>query len=204
MANWDLIGSTSLADALSRGAPRDATTQWWNTYGKQAAATTGPKWNDISGYFGQALSGLTGEVEKMYQSGKRRAMGDIAMQSVNAGMANTLNLPSADIAYDEANRPATNLGLAQTKASIVTDLGKTAAGIYGENLGAQTSRYGIDMGAATARSNASLDYQSSAANRAWQQYLGELELKYKASGQGGFAPGATTYTGPVTQSNLFG
>ena len=100
----------------------------------------------------------------MYQQGKRRTLADIAMQSVNAGMANTLNMPAAGIAYDEANRAQTNLALGTQKAGILTGLGQTAAGMYGQNLGAQTQRYGIDVGAS-----------SDAASRALQQYIANLQ-----------------------------
>jgi hypothetical protein len=61
------------------------------------------------------------------------------MQSVQSGMANTLNMPAAGIAYDTANRPAFNTMLGQQKANILTGLGQTAAGMYGQNLGAQTT-----------------------------------------------------------------
>jgi hypothetical protein len=124
----------------------------------------GPNWGDISGYFDKALASLSGDTEKMYQQGKRRTLSDIAMQSVNAGMANTLNMPAAGIAYDEANRAQTNLALGTQKAGILTGLGQTAAGMYGQNLGAQTQRYGIDVGAS-----------SDAAQRALQQYIAQLQ-----------------------------
>ena len=128
------------------------------------AAPAGPNWNDISGYFDKALKSLTGDTEQMYQQGKRRTLADIAMQGVNAGMANTLNMPAAGIAYDEANRAQTNLALGTQKAGILTGLGQTAAGMYGQNLGAQTQRYGIDVGAS-----------SDAASRALQQYIANLQ-----------------------------
>jgi hypothetical protein len=123
-------------------------------------------------------------------------MSDIAMQSVNTGMANTLNMPAAGIAYDEANRPATNMAVANAKAGIYGDMGRTAAGIYGENLGAETQRYGIDVGASTSRSNASLDFASSAANRQLQKYLGELEMKYKMASLAPSSGSATTLGRP--------
>jgi hypothetical protein len=147
--------------------------------GVAPAVPTGPGYGDISGLFREALAGLTGETEKMYQSGKRRTLSDIAMQSVNAGMANTLNMPAAGIAYDEANRAQTNLGLASKRADILTGLGGVAAGMYGQNLGAQTQRYGIDVGAG-----------SDAAQRALQQYIAELQnsmnLQELATRQGSY------------------
>ena len=111
----------------------------------------GPGWGDVSSLFREALASLTNEGEKSYQTGKRRTLADIAMQSVNSGMANTLNMPAAGIAYDEANRPAFNTRLGEQKAGILTGLGQTAAGMYGQNLGAQTSRYATDVGAQTSR-----------------------------------------------------
>lgn len=160
----------------------------------------GPQWGDISGLFREALAGLSGEGEKTYQAGKRRSMSDIAMQSVNAGMANTLNLPSAGIAYDEANRPAFNTMLGQQKANILTGLGQTAAGMYGTNVGAQTSRYGIDVGAKTSLQTANIGagadlsrtamgMQGDAAQRELQRYIAGLtnttanrELSLRAAG----------------------
>jgi len=187
-------------DTVSSGWGGSSGGSGWTSAPKVASGGGGggaPGWNNIAGYFERALKGLTGEVEKMYQSGKRRTLSDIAMQSVNTGMANTLNLPSASIAYDEANRAQTNLGLAQARAGLTADLGRTAADVYGVNTGAQTQRYGIDVGAQTSQGNAMLDFQSGAADRALKQYLEELEMKYKASGKGGYAA-------PVSQSQLFG
>jgi hypothetical protein len=158
------------------------------------AGGAGPGYGDVSGLFREALAGLTGETEKMYQQGKRRTLSDIAMQSVNSGMANTLNMPAAGIAYDEANRAQTNLGLASKRADILTGLGQTAAGMYGVNVGAETSRYGTDVGARTSLSNtgttAGVDY----AQQALQRYIAQLqnttanrELTLKSGDQGGFA-----------------
>ncbi len=123
-----------------------------------------PGWGDISSLFREALASLTGEGEKAYQTGKRRTLADIAMQSINSGMANTLNLPAAGIAYDEANRPAFNTMLGQQKAGILTGLGQVGAGMYGQNLGAQTSL-------TTAKMGQDVDY----ARLALQQYLGTLK-----------------------------
>jgi len=147
-------------------------------------APADPNYGDISSLFREALAGLTGETEKMYQSGKRRTLSDIAMQSVNAGMANTLNMPAAGIAYDEANRAQTNLGLATQRANILTGLGQTAAGIYGTNVGAQTSRYATDVGASTSRYGIDVGAQTDAANRDLQIYLANLNKKYGGGGGG--------------------
>lgn len=132
--------------------------------------TTGPSWSDISGYYDKALASLSEDTEKMYQQGKRRTLSDIAMQSMNAGMANTLNMPAAGVAYDEANRAQTNLALGEAQAGILTGLGQTAAGMYGTNLSAQTQKYGIDVGAA-----------SDAASRALQQYIAQLNANTSLS-----------------------
>lgn len=129
---------------------------------------------DISKLFREALAGLTGDTEKMYQQGKRRTLSDIAMQSVNAGMANTLNLPAASVAYDEANRPTTNLMLGQAKAGILQNLGQVAAGMYGQNLGAQTALQTAGIGAATSRTNALTAAKVNYAQLALQKYLAEL------------------------------
>ncbi len=141
-----------------------------------AAAPGGqPGWGDVSGLFREALASLTGEGEKVYQGGKRRTLSDIAMQSVNAGMANTLNMPAAGIAYDEANRPVFNTMLGQQKAGILTGLGQTAAGMYGQNLGAQTSRYGVDVGAQTSRYGVDVGAGNDAAQRALQLYIDQMK-----------------------------
>lgn len=162
-----------------------------------ASAPSGPNWGDISGYFDKALASLSGDTEKMYQQGKRRTLSDIAMQSVNSGMANTLNMPAAGIAYDEANRAQTNLALGTQKAGILTGLGQTAAGMYGQNLGAQTQRYGIDVGAS-----------SDAAQRALQQYIAQLQsstsmaemaMKSRQPSGGGGGGGINIYTGSLSR-----
>jgi hypothetical protein len=104
-----------------------------------ALGSGGPQWGDISGLFREALASLSGEGEKVYQSGKRRTLADIAMQSVQSGMANTLNLPAAGTAYDEANRPTFNMQLGAQKAGILQNLGQVGTQMYGQNLGAQTT-----------------------------------------------------------------
>lgn len=158
----------------------------------KTSSGNGPEWSDISEIYREALSSLTNDTEKMYQAGKRRTLSDIAMQSVQSGMANTLNMPAAGIAYDEANRPATNLALGQAKADILSNLGQTAANVYGQNLGAQTQRYGIDVGAQTQRYSTdvgagtqqmgySLNYASDAAQRALQKYIAELNAGIQQS-----------------------
>jgi len=147
-------------------------------------------YGDVSSLFREALASLTGEAEKSYQGGKRRTLSDIAMQSVNSGMANTLNMPAAGIAYDEANRPAFNTMLGQQKAGILTGLGQTAAGMYGQNLGAQTSLQTANIGAGASMSNAALGYQSNVAQQGLEKYIAELNA---ARGAGG-AP-APYYTG---------
>ena len=162
---WDRVRDHVLgqAKAIAPAATNAAATTKPAPAASAAAVPAGPNWGDVSGYFDKALAGLTGDAEKMYQQGKRRTLADIAMQSVNSGMANTLNMPAAGVAYDEANRAQTNLALGAQKASILTGLGQTAAGVYGQNLGAQTQRYGVDVGAA-----------SDAAQRALQQYIAQL------------------------------
>ena len=151
----------------------------------------GPGYGDVSSLFREALASLTGEGEKTYQAGKRRTLSDIAMQSVNAGMANTLNMPAAGIAYDEANRPAFNTMLGQQKAGILTGLGQTAAGMYGQNLGAQTSLQTANIGAGASMSNAALGYQSNLAQQGLEKYLAEL----RAAQGGGTSGPRPFYTG---------
>lgn len=155
----------------------------------QPAATTSGTPSDVSGAFQSALDSLSGansDVEKMYQQGKRRAMSDLAINSINAGMGNTLNLGAAGMAYDEQNRAATNLGVAQAKAGIYQNLGQTAANIYGTNVGAQTSRYATDVGASTSLATAGmntaannqanqLEFQTANANQALNKYMADLK-----------------------------
>jgi hypothetical protein len=156
-----------------------------------AAPGGGPGWGDVSSLFREALASLTNEGEKSYQTGKRRTLADIAMQSVNTGMANTLNMPAAGIAYDEANRPAFNTLLGTQKAGILQGLGQTAAGMYGQNLGAQTSLQTANIGAGASMSNAALGYQTNVAQQGLERYLAELRA---AQGGGPQGP-APFYTG---------
>jgi hypothetical protein len=174
-------------EARSRGFSEGQAKQFWanaHPAAPKAAAPAapgggggGPNWSDISGYFDKALASLSNDTEQMYQAGKRRSLSDIAMQSVNAGMANTLNMPAANVAYDEANRPATNLMLGQAKAGILTGLGQTAAGMYGQNLAAQTSTTNAQLGASTALATTGMNNQVDYAQQALQRYLGELKAK---------------------------
>ncbi|MBE3045973.1 hypothetical protein IMZ48_26225 [Candidatus Bathyarchaeota archaeon] len=155
---------------------------WGGSPAAPAPAAAAPLPASVSEPFQQALAALSGtgsDVEKMYQSGKRRTLSDIAMQSINAGMGNTLNMPAAGVAYDEANRAPTNLAAANAKVGVLTGLGQTAAGIYGTNVGAETSRYGISTQAGTAASGQQLDYNATMSGQALSKYLAELELKYK-------------------------
>ncbi|MCP4541695.1 MAG: hypothetical protein GY832_31570 [Chloroflexi bacterium] len=132
-----------------------------------------------------ALSDTSGDIEKNYQTGKRRTMSNIAMQSVNAGMANTLNMPAAEMAYEGAVRPGMNIGLAQAKAGVLQNLGQTAANVYGTQVGADTSRYGIDTSAATSLQTAqmgadmtaqgqALQFASNRANDSLNRYIAQL------------------------------
>jgi uncharacterized protein len=145
---------------------------------KSAAPTA-----DVAGVnkaFEQAISTLSGagsDVEKVYQTGKRRTLSDIASQSINAGMANTLNLPAASIAYDEANRPGTNVAIAGQKSAILTQLGQTLAGLYGTNVGANTAVTTANIGAQTSMANAQLGAQVDTAQQALQKYIAELNAK---------------------------
>lgn len=202
--------ATRLDEAI-RAAYERETSAKTKTTPASAPATAGPEWGDISGLFREALGSLTDDTEKMYQAGKRRTLSDIAMQSVQSGMANTLNMPAAGIAYDEANRSATNLALGQAKAGILTNLGQTAANIYGQNLGAQTQRYGIDVGAQTQKYSTDVGSQtqrytadvgaqtqqtgyalsaaSDAAQRALQKYIADLQY--------GGQQGGGSYTGSL-------
>jgi len=147
--------------------------------------------------FQQALDTLSGagsDVEKMYQSGKRKTMSNIAMQSVNAGMANTLNMPAAELAYEGEVRPGTNVGVAQAKAGVLQNLGQTAASIYGTQVGAETSRYNTDVGSSTslqlgqmnqntAMSGQGLTFASNRANQSLQKYIADLRSGGSANTQ---------------------
>jgi hypothetical protein len=176
MSKLGLFGVSGLASD-NQGPHR-----WFAESAPTAAATanpvaSGPNWGDISGYYDKALASLSGDTEKMYQQGKRRTLSDIAMQSINSGMANTLNMPAAGVAYDEANRPATNLALGEAKANILTGLGQTAAGMYGQNLASQTSMANARLGSDTSLTSAQLGFQTNAAQMALDKYLGELRNK---------------------------
>jgi hypothetical protein len=164
--------------AVNRGRSADLVEQYWNAAHPVAGAgagTAGPGWGDVSGLFREALAGLSGDTETMYQQGKRKTLADIAMQSVNSGMANTLNMPAAGVAYDEANRAQTNLALGTQRANILTGLGQTAAGMYGTNVGADTSLQTAQIGANTSLSNAATAARTDYAQQALQRYIAQLQ-----------------------------
>ena len=166
-----------------------------NTATSQAAT------KNITNAFQQAINALSGagsDVERTYQAGKRNTLSDIAMQSINAGMANTLNMPAAGVAYDQANRPGTNVAVAGQKAGVLTSLGQTLAGVYGTNVGADTSLSNAQTAANTSAQNAALQYALNQQSNALQQYLTELELKYKYGNSGAGSVSA------LSMSDLFG
>jgi hypothetical protein len=161
----------------------------------------------VSDAFQQALAALSGansDVEKTYQQGKRRTLADIMMQSVNTGMANTLNMPAAGVAYDEANRPATNLAVANARAGILTGLGQTAAGMYGTNVQANTAEqqaklgyaanvYGTQTQARTAASQTAANLSTNASSQALQKYIADLETKYRYGSSGASSGGSSGF-----------
>jgi len=120
------------------------------------------------------LSGAGSDVEKMYQSGKRKTMSNIAMQSVNAGMANTLNMPASELAYENEVRPGMNIGLAQAKAGVLQNLGQTAANVYGTQVGSSTAIQTAQMRADASMSGQGLQFASNMANQALQKYIAQL------------------------------
>ena len=156
-----------------------------------AAATGSGTPASVSQPFERALatlSGTSGDIEKNYQTGKRRTMSNIAMQHVNAGMANVLNMPAAELAYEGQVRPGMNIGLAQAQAGVLQNLGQTAANVYGTQVGAETSRYSTgvgsqtalqtaQMGADTAAIGQQMTLQSNQANQSLQRYIAELDAQ---------------------------
>ena len=154
-------------------AERDAK----NTAQSVAPTAASPTPKDVAQPFERALATLSGadsDAEKLYQQGRRQALSQGAISSINAGAANTVNMPAMGIAYDQANRPGFNVGIAAQKAGVLQNLGSTAANIYGTNVGAETSRYGVDVGAQTAAAGQGLQFASNQANRALQQYIAQL------------------------------
>lgn len=154
-------------------ASRDAK----NTAQIAAPTAASPTPKDVAQPFERALATLSGadsDAEKLYQQGRRQALSQGAISSINAGAANTVNMPAMGIAYDQANRPGFNVGAAAQKAGVLQNLGGTAANIYGTNVGAETSRYGVDVGAQTAAAGQGLQFASNQANRALQQYIAQL------------------------------
>ena len=141
----------------------------------------------------ESLTGSQGDAERLFQQGKRRTLSDIAMNSIQSGLANTLNMGAASATYDVENRPGFNVGIAGQKAGLLSTLGQTAAGLYGTDVGASTSRYGVD--AQTAMNNA---------NNALKLYLSELERKY-GSNSGGTSPAPVynTYYGNPAPAGSF-
>jgi len=151
------------------------------------------------------LSSSSADLEKTYQTGKRRTMSNIAMQSVNSGMANTLNMPAAELAYEGSVRPGMNTQLAQAQAGVLQNLGQTAAGMYGVDVGASTSRYSTDVGSQTQLQTAQIgadtslagygmQFASNQANQALQKYIAELNAGLQA---GTAKPVATTLRAPT-------
>jgi hypothetical protein len=120
------------------------------------------------------LSGADSDAERLYQQGRRQALSQGAISAINAGAANTVNMPAMGIAYDQANRPGFNVGVAAQKANVLQNLGNTAAGIYSTNVGAETSRYGIDTGTASDVRSQNLTFATNQANQALQQYIAQL------------------------------
>jgi hypothetical protein len=99
-------------------------------------------------------------------------------------------MPAMGIAYDQANRPGFNVGIAAQKAGVLQNLGQTAAGIYGVDVGAATSRYATDVGASTAASGQAMqaslgqqelqsNFATNQANRALQKYIADLDSMTK-------------------------
>jgi len=165
------------------------------------AKSSNIKVSDITGPFQKAIDSLTsasGDVEKSYQQGKRRTLSDIAMQSVNAGMANTLNMPAAGVAYDEANRAGTNVAVAGQKAGLLSSLGQTLAGVHGTEVGSATSLTAAQIAANTSTQNAALQYSLGQQSNALQEYLTQLKLKYQYGGGGGGGVSA------MSMADLFG
>lgn len=153
----------------------------------------------ITSPFQQAINSLTaasGDVERTYQEGKRRTLSDIAMQSINTGMANTLNMPAAGVAYDQANRAGTNVAVAGQKAGVLTSLGQALAGVRDTDVGSATSLTASQIAANTSTQNANLQYALGQQTNALEQYLKELELKYKYGGGSGVSA--------ASMSSLFG
>jgi hypothetical protein len=124
-----------------------------------------------------ALSGADSDAERLYQQGRRQALSQGAISSINAGAANTVNMPAMGIAYDQANRPGFNVGVAAQKAGVLQNLGNTAANIYGTNVGAETSRYATDVGAQSAAAGQGMQFASNQANQALQQYIAQLNAQ---------------------------
>ena len=152
------------------------------TSGSAAApvATTGGTPASVTAPFERALAELSGassDMEKTYQSGKRRTMSNIAMQHVNAGMANVLNMPAAELAYEEAVRPGMNVQLAQSRAGVLQNLGGAAANMYGTQVGAQTALQTAQMGSDTSMATAGMQFASNRANQALQRYIADLSAK---------------------------
>jgi hypothetical protein len=140
------------------------------------------------GAFQQAVASLGGagsDVERMHQQGRRRTLSDIAMQSVQSGMANTLNLPAAGIAYDQAVRPGTNVAVAGQQAGLLADQGRMMAGFYGTDVSADLAMSGHALGVAQLNQQQQQFQAQQAADQqalAMKRYLAELQAK---SGGGG-------------------
>jgi hypothetical protein len=103
-------------------------------------------------------------------------LADIAMQSINAGMGNTLNMPSASVAYDAANRASTNVALAQLKTSLLSSFGQTQAGMYEQQQGLKASKYNADM-------NALGQYAAAKERADTEKYLADVTAKLAAGPQ---------------------
>lgn len=111
---------------------------------------TGPaaNWGGISQLFQKALGSLTGSgsaVEKMYDAGKRKTLSQIAMNMVNSGMANVLNVPAFNLAYEQDVRPGVDVSIAQALAQLYGQWAGVGANVYGTNQQTQLTKRGQDL-----------------------------------------------------------
>jgi len=181
------FGNTTLLSRIRTGgigAARDRTDRSRITTPQIMPTVSSGTPSDVSGAFERALaelSGSTDAAQKLYAQGRNQATSQAAIAAMNSGTSNFFNAGGFGLAYDQANRPGFEVGLAAQRANVLQNLGQTAAGIYGTNVGAQTSRYGTDVGAGIAAQGNVLQFRSNMANQALQKYIADLNASLSSN-----------------------
>lgn len=106
-------------------------------YSSPSSVSGGPtSWTSVTDAFNKALESLTeglGPKSQLFQQSKRKTLSDIAMNSVQTGMANTLNMPAASIAYDKQVLPGLQAQQADATSGLYSQLAQMISGYLGQS-----------------------------------------------------------------------